>query len=85
VSAATEVVGDEGWVFSRAQLLDEGWMGDGVTGPARQRIGDAILAARGSTAFVDPTFTRETGLRSAHGSLTPREIEVPLIGARGRA
>jgi hypothetical protein len=85
VSAAAELVGDDGWVFSREQLLDEGWMGDGVSRPARQRVGDVVLAARGSVAFVDPTFLRETGLRSAHGSLTPRELEVPLVAGRGRA
>jgi Type I phosphodiesterase / nucleotide pyrophosphatase len=84
VTAATELVADDGWVFSREQLLDEGWMGDGASKPARQRIGDVVLAARGSAAFVDPTFVRETGLRSAHGSLTPRELEVPLLAARGR-
>jgi hypothetical protein len=85
VAAATELGGDDAWVFSRERLLDEGWMGDGVTKPARQRVGDGVLAARGSAAFVDPTFARETGLRSAHGSLTARELEVPLVAARGRA
>jgi hypothetical protein len=85
VTAATELVGDDGWVFSREQLLDEGWMGDGASKPARQRVGDVVLAARGSAAFVDPRFVREMGLRSAHGSLTPRELEVPLLAGRGRA
>ena len=41
-------------------------------------------ASRDDVGFVDPTFVRETGLRSAHGSLTAAEMEVPLVAVRGR-
>jgi hypothetical protein len=82
--AAEEVVGDDGWVFSRDRLVEEGWLGADTTGPARHRVGDVVLAARAAVGFVDPTFTRETGLRSGHGSLTAQEMEVPLLAGRGR-
>jgi predicted AlkP superfamily pyrophosphatase or phosphodiesterase len=85
LAAARDVAGAYAWVFSREQLLDEGWLGGDPTRSARQRIGDVVLAARDAVGFVDPTFPRETGLRSAHGSVTPVEMEVPLVGARGRA
>jgi hypothetical protein len=83
--AAADLVGDDAWVFTRDQLLDEGWLGPDPTGPARSRVGDVVLAAKAPVGFVDPTFPRETGLRSAHGSLTPDEMLVPLLAGRGRA
>jgi arylsulfatase A-like enzyme len=83
--AAVDLVGDDAWVFTRDQLLDEGWLGPDPTGPVRARVGDVVLAAKAPVGFVDPTFPRETGLRSAHGSLTPDEMLVPLVAARGRA
>jgi hypothetical protein len=48
-------------------------------------VGDVVLAAKGPVGFVDPTFPREAGLRSAHGSVTRAEMEVPLVAGRGRA
>ena len=71
--------------MSRDQLFDEGWLGPDPIGPVRARVGDVVLAAKGPVGFVDPTFPRETGLRSAHGSLTAAEMEVPLLSGRGRA
>ena len=84
-AAAQEVAGPYAWVFPRDQLLEEGWMGRDPAGPSRRRVGDVVLAARDAVGFVDPTFARETGLRSAHGSLTPAEMDVPLLAGRGRA
>ncbi len=83
-AAAEALVGDDAWVFTRERLCDEGWIGPDPSGPARGRIGDVVLAAKRPVGFVDPTFPRETGLRSAHGSLTAAEMEVPLVAGRGR-
>lgn len=85
LDAATDHYGDEAWVFSRDQLLDEGWLGPAPTAATRRRVGDVVLAARGPVAFVDPALPREAGLVSAHGSLTPTELQVPLLAGRGRA
>src|SRR5262249_4104623 len=84
-AAASEFHGDDAWVFTRDQLIDEGWLGPAPTGSARRRGGDVVLAAGGRGAFADPTFPAETGLISAHGSLTAAEMLVPLVAGRGRS
>jgi predicted AlkP superfamily pyrophosphatase or phosphodiesterase len=83
LDAATGVLGERAWVMSRRQLLDEGWIGSGATGTIPGRLGDVVLAARDSVAFVDPQLSVETRLRSGHGSLTADEMFVPLLAARG--
>lgn len=83
LDAARTVVGDDAWVRSRRELLDEGWIGPGATGSVPGRIGDVVLAARSGVAFVDPALPAEARLRSGHGSLTPDEMLVPLLAARG--
>lgn len=84
LAAARETVGHLAWVWSRAELLEGGWLGEGATGSIPGRIGDVVLAAREPVAFVDPRLPREANLRSGHGSLTPDEMLVPLLAARGR-
>ena len=72
-------------MYSRRELLDSGIMGTGATGTIPSRIGDVVLAARAAVAFVDPALPNEVRLRSGHGSLTPDEMLVPLVAARGGA
>jgi hypothetical protein len=76
---------DVAWVWSRRELLDRGVLGDGATGSIPGRLGDVVLASREPVAFVDPTLPNEANLRSGHGSLTPDEMLVPLVAARGRS
>jgi Type I phosphodiesterase / nucleotide pyrophosphatase len=85
LAAAREQVGAQAWVWSRAEVLDEGLLGTGATGSVPGRIGDVVLAARDAVAFVDPALPNEVQLRSGHGSLTPDEMLVPLVAAHGRA
>jgi hypothetical protein len=84
-AAARELVGSTAWVWSRAELLDEGLLGTGATGTIPGRVGDVVLAARDPVAFVDPALPNEANLRSGHGSLTPDEMLVPLVAGPGRA
>jgi hypothetical protein len=84
-AAARELVGAQAWVRTRAELLEEGWLGTGAAGSIPGRLGDVVLAAREPVAFVDPALPMETRLRSGHGSLTPDEMWVPLLAAAGRA
>ncbi len=49
LAAAREQLGERAWVWSRAELLDEGLLGTGATGSVPGRIGDVVLAARGPT------------------------------------
>jgi len=84
-AAARELVGSEAWVFTRDELLGDGWLGSDPTPAARRRVGDVVLAARAPVGFVDPRLRTETELVAAHGSLTAAEMLVPLLGSRGRA
>lgn len=81
-----ELYGARAWVFSRERLLDEGWLGpERPSATVAARVGDVVIAARDAVAFADPGNTVELGLRSGHGSMTPDEMLVPLLAARGRA
>ena len=84
-AGAREAVGHQAWVLTREELFAEGWIGPPPQGPIGSRVGDVVLAAREPVAFVDPTLPQETDLIGMHGSLTPDEMYVPLLGARGRA
>ena len=53
--------------------------------PADVTALDGRLQAALGYTFVDPTLPQETKLIGMHGSLTPDEMYVPLLGARGRA
>jgi hypothetical protein len=72
-------------VWSRAEVLELGLLGADADGTVAGRIGNVVLAAREPVAFVDPALPNERTLRSGHGSLTPDEMYVPLLAARGTA
>jgi hypothetical protein len=85
MKAAEDLYGDRAWVLSRAQLVDEGWLGpEPPAGDVLPRLGDVALAARGHVAFADPTHPQETRLVAGHGSLTADEMLVPLLAGRGQ-
>jgi hypothetical protein len=79
------VLGDRAWVVSRAEALEAGLFGD-LDATLADRVGDVLALARGSWALLDSvTEPHAAGLRAFHGSLTPAELEIPLLLARGRA
>jgi hypothetical protein len=78
-AAAGEEYGDRAWIFSRDELFDEGWLGDGASPAVRGRVGDVVLAARAGSAFAAPDAPNERKLVALHGSLTRAEMVVPLI------
>jgi predicted AlkP superfamily pyrophosphatase or phosphodiesterase len=82
--AATDLWGERAWVFSKMRLIEEGWLGPTPEPWVADRIGDVVLAARDDVAFIDPTNLREVNLIAGHGSITPDEMLVPLLGGRGR-
>ncbi len=83
--AAREAFGGLAWIFTRDELCDEGWLGPRAPSPGvRRRVGDVVLAAHEPVMFADPTNRGEGKLLSGHGSLTPDEMLVPLLGGRGR-
>ncbi|MGH2812167.1 MAG: alkaline phosphatase family protein [Actinomycetota bacterium] len=81
--AAEQQFGDRAWVFTREQLIEEGWFGPPPQSWVAERISDVVLAARDPVAFIDPTNPLEVNLLSGHGSITDDEMLVPLLAARG--
>jgi predicted AlkP superfamily pyrophosphatase or phosphodiesterase len=80
VAAAAEAAhGDEAWIRTREQIIDEGWFGGPLSVEFAHRLGDVALVARAPVAFLDPADTGETRLLARHGSLTEAEMYVPLV------
>jgi len=82
VDAAVQLHGDVAWVRTKQQVIAEGWLG-GVPSPEiAARLGDVALIPFEPIAFLDPADTGELRLAARHGSLTPDEMLVPLLGWR---
>jgi hypothetical protein len=77
--AAEGLLGPHAWVRTRDQAIAEGWYGPKVVDAAASRLGDVLLAARGTVAFFDPKDTGPYVLVGRHGSLTEDEMLVPLL------
>lgn len=67
-----------GWVRRAEEVIDEGWFGGPLRPEVRDRLGDVALVAAGPAAFVEPDQD-SVPLVCRHGSLTPDEMEVPLL------
>jgi predicted AlkP superfamily pyrophosphatase or phosphodiesterase len=77
--AAEEAYGDEAWVRTREQIVDEGWFGGPLSPEAADRLGDVAVVARAPVAYLDPADPGETRLLARHGSLTSAEMLVPVL------
>ena len=79
------VLGDRAWVVGREEAVASGVFG-AVADELAPRIGDVVALARGSwaiTATAQEPFP--SMLAAYHGSLTPTELAIPLLLARGRS
>lgn len=75
----SEFLGDRALVLARDEAIERGWFGT-VAPQVRPRLGDVVVAARGSTALISMTdFPYENLLVGFHGSLTPVEMEIPIL------
>lgn len=74
-------LGDHAWVRTRDDAIDEGWFGP-VDDRVRDRFGDVLVAMRTDWAVMSTQLPRELDIIGMHGSLTPVEMNVPLIMAR---
>jgi Type I phosphodiesterase / nucleotide pyrophosphatase len=80
-----EVLGDRAWVAGREEAVASGVFGT-VDPAVADRIGDVVALTRGSWAITVAEKEPHGSLLAAfHGSLTPAELAVPLLAARGRA
>lgn len=82
-AAAADLVGSRAWVLDRTELIATGWLGPEMHPVVAGRLGDVILAARGTATMVDPTDLRQAELVTMHGSVTPDEVIIPLLTSRG--
>jgi predicted AlkP superfamily pyrophosphatase or phosphodiesterase len=80
IEAAHACHGSQAWVHSREEVVAEEWFGPKVSEAALGRFGDVVLAAHEPVAFDDPADTGPYRLQARHGSLTPAEMLVPLLG-----
>jgi hypothetical protein len=80
LAAWRAVLGDRAWLMRRDEAVDLGLFGPSVAPRVRPRIGDLVVAARGTTGIVRATADAMlAGLVGQHGSLTSAEQLVPLI------
>jgi predicted AlkP superfamily pyrophosphatase or phosphodiesterase len=84
LDAARDLLGEQAWVRTRDEVIAEGWFGPVVTDAAASRLGDVVLAAKGTYAFNDPHDTGPYRLIGRHGSLTEAEMLVPLLAGMAR-
>lgn len=67
-------------VVSRAEAVDRGWLGQGITPENLSRLGDVLVVGRDATflAFVPGVDSAgQMSLRGWHGGLHPEELLVP--------
>ena len=81
VSAWREVLADRALVLTREEAVARGWFGTVLPG-IELRIGDVVVACRGSSAVLSSTaFPFEGRLVGMHGSLTAAEMRIPVLVA----
>ena len=73
------LLGERAVVLTRDEAIERGWFGR-VDPRVRLRLGDVVVAARDSWALMSSRdFAYEMTLVGLHGSLTPREMHIPLL------
>ncbi|MEU4745378.1 nucleotide pyrophosphatase/phosphodiesterase family protein [Actinosynnema sp. NPDC023658] len=78
----SERLGDRAWIASREEAVAAGWFGPRVAAHVLPRIGDLVVAARGSLAVVRSVVEPGlTGFVGHHGSLTEEEQHIPALVA----
>lgn len=83
LAAATELAAGRALVTDRAGLIASGWLGPRISPVVAGRLGDVIMAALDGATMVDASDGRAGDLVTMHGSVTPAEMLVPLLVARG--
>ena len=71
--------GARSWVVTRDEAIAAGWFGK-VDDAVRRRIGDVLIAARGSIAYYDDRTASASAraMVGQHGSFSPEETRIPL-------
>ncbi|WP_418154397.1 alkaline phosphatase family protein [Actinoalloteichus caeruleus] len=83
LAAWRERLGDRAWIVRRDQAVEADWFGPVVADHLRPRIGDLVVAARGTLGLTrSRAESRLSGFVGQHGSLTAEEQLVPLLAFR---
>lgn len=73
------LIGDRAEVLTREDAVARGWFGS-VSPTVRPRLGDVVVAAAGDFAVMSSAdFEYEMRLVGLHGSLTPDEMNIPIL------
>lgn len=75
---------NQAWIVTRERALDEEWFGPRVPDHVARRMGDVALVPHAPVSFDDPDEHSAFSLVCRHGSMTPDEVLVPLLAARGQ-
>lgn len=78
VDAWRAAFGDVAWIATRDELVASGWLGD-VDVAVLPRIGDLVVAMRGTGALYVRDDDPARGMVGQHGSFTSEELRVPLV------
>ena len=74
-----ETLGDRATVLTRDEAIERGWFGR-VDPNVRLRLGDVVVAAHDDWALMSSKdFPYEMTLIGLHGSLTSREMHIPIL------
>jgi predicted AlkP superfamily pyrophosphatase or phosphodiesterase len=84
-AAWQSTLGDRAWILRGEDAIAAGWFGPQVAAYVRPRIGDLVVAARGTAAITRSTVeSRLSRFIGQHGSLTAEEQLVPLLVTQAR-
>lgn len=79
VATWRSVLGDRATVLTRDEAIARAWFGT-VDPQVRLRLGDVVAAAHDNWALMSSVdFKYEMTLIGLHGSLTAREMEIPIL------
>lgn len=81
-----ERLGDRALVLTRDEAIDAGWFGPRTADFVVPRIGDLVVAARGTLAVTrSKAEPRLSGFAGQHGSLTDHEQLIPFLTTTTRS
>ncbi|MEO6533024.1 MAG: alkaline phosphatase family protein [Pseudolysinimonas sp.] len=70
--------GSRAWVATRTEAIAAGWFGE-VAPEVLPRIGEVLVAARKRVAYYADPDDRGRKMIGQHGSLSPDELNIPLL------
>jgi hypothetical protein len=74
-----ETLGGRATVLTRGEAIERGWFGP-VDSTVRLRLGDVVVAAHDNWALMSSRdFAYEMTMIGLHGSLTSREMHIPIL------